>query len=156
MIQEARKDEKDTGGMLFFNSATLTDDLISKVFESVKTREEGHINFIEFKNLCEKLGIIDSPTVKTQQLMHILLSQWIGSVEVEDPVLIFSSVWRRLVGKYGTEDVMFPKEFLLLGGAPGAGKGTCSPFITRARGYTSDPIVMSDLLNSPQAKRIKV
>jgi hypothetical protein len=156
MIEEAKSDEKKSGSTTFFNSTPLTDELIERVFESVKTRKEGHINFAEFKNLCEKLGIIDSSTAKTQQLMHDLLSQWIGSVEVEDPNIIFSSTWRRLVGKYGTEDLTFPREFLLLGGAPGAGKGTCSPFITRARGYTTSPIVMSDLLNSPQAKRIKV
>ena len=35
-------------------------------------------------------------------------------------------------------------------GAPGAGKGTNTPFIHKIRGLTTPPIVMSDLLTSPE------
>ncbi|HEX2101475.1 MAG TPA: nucleoside monophosphate kinase, partial [Candidatus Synoicihabitans sp.] len=49
----------------------------------------------------------------------------------------------------------FPKEIILLGGAPGAGKGTHTTFILRARGLTCRPIVVSALLDSPEAQRIK-
>jgi adenylate kinase len=155
MIEEAKQSQKEQGNHSLFQMLDLSDEKIMKVFNSVVQAEQGHINFQEFKKLCEKLNIIESGHIKTQQLMHNLLSQWIGSVEVEDHNIIFSSVWQRLTSKYGTEELVFPRELLLLGGAPGAGKGTCSPFITRVRGYTSKPIVMSDLLNSPTAKRIK-
>ena len=39
--------------------------------------------------------------------------------------------------------------------APGAGKGTNTAFITKTRGLTCDPIVMSALLDSPEAKALK-
>jgi len=69
--------------------------------------------------------------------------------------LIFSSVWQRLEEEYGRENLRFPKEIILLGGAPGSGKGTNTAFITRARGLTCPPIVISALLDSPEAKSLK-
>ena len=39
--------------------------------------------------------------------------------------------------------------------APGAGKGTNTPFIAETRGITAPPIVISGLLTSPQAVAIK-
>lgn len=55
----------------------------------------------------------------------------------------------------GREKLIFPKEIMWLGGAPGAGKGTNTPFINRVRDITAPPIVMSDLLNSPEMQAIK-
>ena len=55
----------------------------------------------------------------------------------------------------GNEKLIFPKEIMWLGGAPGAGKGTNTPFINRVRDITAPPIVMSDLLNSPEMQVIK-
>ncbi len=55
----------------------------------------------------------------------------------------------------GKEKLIFPKEIMWLGGAPGAGKGTNTPFIKRVRDITADPIVMSDLLNTPEMQAIK-
>src|SRR4029077_1667605 len=49
----------------------------------------------------------------------------------------------------------FPKEIILLGGAPGAGKGTNTAFIAMTRSLTCGPIVISALLDSPEAKRLK-
>jgi len=40
----------------------------------------------------------------------------------------------------------FPSEIIWLNGAPGSGKGTNTPFILMARGLSTKPIVMSDLL----------
>lgn len=65
----------------------------------------------------------------------------------------FNAVWERLQRKHGA--VRFPREVVWLGGAPGAGKGTQSKFVAQCRGIRSDPIVMSSLLDSPEAKRIK-
>ena len=55
----------------------------------------------------------------------------------------------------GRRKLIFPKEIMWLGGAPGAGKGTNTPFINRVRDITAPPIVMSDLLNSPEMQAIK-
>ena len=42
-----------------------------------------------------------------------------------------------------------------LGGAPGAGKGTNTPFIMRERGMTAEPIEVSGLLNTPEMEALK-
>jgi adenylate kinase len=76
-------------------------------------------------------------------------------LEIKDAQLIFSSVWQRLEEEYGRENLRFPKEIILLGGAPGSGKGTNTAFITQARGLTCPPIVISSLLDSPEAKSLK-
>ena len=76
-------------------------------------------------------------------------------LEVKDAPLIFGQVWRRLVQERGVEEMVFPKEIMWLGGAPGSGKGTNTPFILRERGLTARPIVMSDLLDAPEMRAIK-
>ena len=76
-------------------------------------------------------------------------------LEIKDAQLIFGSVWQALEAEVGREALRFPKEIILLGGAPGSGKGTNTDFITKARGLTCLPIVVSSLLDSPEAKRIK-
>ncbi len=76
-------------------------------------------------------------------------------LEIKDPVVIFNSVWKNLEEELGSEKLQFPKELLLLGGAPGSGKGTQTRFIMKARGLTCPPIVVSDLLTSPEAVKLK-
>jgi adenylate kinase len=76
-------------------------------------------------------------------------------LEIKDAHLIFSSVWQALEADVGREALRFPKEIILLGGAPGSGKGTNTDFITKARGLTCEPIVVSSLLDTPEARRIK-
>ena len=51
--------------------------------------------------------------------------------------------------------MVFPKEIMWLGGAPGSGKGTNTPFILRERGLTAAPIVVSDLLDTPEMRALK-
>lgn len=79
----------------------------------------------------------------------------LSDVEIKDAQVIFHAVWNDLVAEYGVENLRFPKEIILLGGAPGAGKGTNTEFIMRARGFTCPPIIVSSLLNSPEAKALK-
>jgi adenylate kinase len=79
----------------------------------------------------------------------------LSDLEIKDAQLIFSSVWSDLEADFGRENLRFPKEIILLGGAPGAGKGTNTQFITKSRGLTCPPIVISALLDSPEAKRLK-
>jgi adenylate kinase len=76
-------------------------------------------------------------------------------LEIKDAQVIFDAVWRDLESDYGRDQLRFPKEIILLGGAPGAGKGTNTGFILKARGLTCEPIVVSALLDTPEAKRIK-
>jgi adenylate kinase len=76
-------------------------------------------------------------------------------LEIKDAHLIFDSVWQDLESDFGRENLRFPKEIILLGGAPGAGKGTNTEFITKTRGLTCPPVVMSALLDSPEARSLK-
>ncbi len=79
----------------------------------------------------------------------------VESLEVKDAQVIFTNVWNDLESDYGHENLRFSKELILLGGAPGAGKGTNTEFIMKARGLTCSPIVVSSLLNTPEAQRVK-
>ena len=76
-------------------------------------------------------------------------------LEVKDAHLIFGAVWRDLEGEFGRSGMRFPRELILLGGAPGAGKGTNSDFIRKVRGIDAPPIVISKLLNTPEARAVK-
>lgn len=76
-------------------------------------------------------------------------------LEIKDTQVIFDTVWEELEEEIGREHLHFPKELILLGGAPGAGKGTHAKFIMNARGLTCPPVVISDLLVTPEAQKIK-
>ena len=76
-------------------------------------------------------------------------------LEIKDAQVIFKNVWETLEEDIGHENLRFPKELILLGGAPGAGKGTHTRFIMEARGLTCPPIVVSKLLTTPEAELIK-
>lgn len=78
-----------------------------------------------------------------------------ADLEVKDAQLIFDGVWKELLSDYGKENLRFPKELILLGGAPGAGKGTNTDFIRRVRDILAQPIVVSGLLNTPEMEKIK-
>jgi adenylate kinase len=76
-------------------------------------------------------------------------------LEVKDAQLIFGAVWRELEGRFGRSKMRFPRELILLGGAPGAGKGTNSDFIRKVRSIDASPLVISQLLDTPEAVAIK-
>jgi adenylate kinase len=76
-------------------------------------------------------------------------------LEIKDAQIIFDSAWLELETEFTRAKLRFPKELILLGGAPGAGKGTNTTFIAKTRGLTCEPIVISSLLDSPEARRIK-
>lgn len=78
-----------------------------------------------------------------------------ADLEVKDALLIFQSVWKELEDERGREAMRFPRELILLGGAPGAGKGTNTDFIRKVRDISPEAIVVSELLNSPEARAIK-
>jgi adenylate kinase len=83
------------------------------------------------------------------------LAPKLSDLEIKDAHLIFGAVWQDLEEDFGRENLRFPKEIILLGGAPGAGKGTNTAFINQTRGLTCAPIVISALLDSPEAKALK-
>jgi adenylate kinase len=74
---------------------------------------------------------------------------------VENAQLLIRDVWNDLEGSIGRTMLRFPREIIWLNGAPGAGKGTNTPFITRERSITAPPIVVADLLNTPEFQAIK-
>src|ERR1700735_3926233 len=76
-------------------------------------------------------------------------------LEVKDAQLIFGAIWRELEGEFGRSRMRFPQELILLGGAPGAGKGSNTHFIRKVRGIETPPIVVSKLLETPEARAIK-
>ena len=79
----------------------------------------------------------------------------IVDLEVKDARIIFAPIWDDLVEEVGRVSLRFPKEIILLGGAPGAGKGTQTQFIADARGLTCPPVVISDLLTTPEMEKLK-
>jgi adenylate kinase len=74
---------------------------------------------------------------------------------LEQATSIFRGAWSRIEQRVETGQGRMPREIIWLGGAPGAGKGTNTPFILRERGITAPPIVTSDLLNAPEMRRLK-
>jgi len=77
-----------------------------------------------------------------------------GSIR-EQASSIFLSAWANIEKRVESGAARLPREIIWLGGAPGAGKGTNTPFILRERGIAAPPIVTSDLLDSPEMRRIK-
>lgn len=77
----------------------------------------------------------------------------VRDLEIKDAQLIFQAVWAELKESYGRENLRFPKEIFWLNGAPGAGKGTNTRFIMKYRDYTAAPVVVSELLQSPEARK---
>lgn len=75
-------------------------------------------------------------------------------LEIKDAQLIFDSVWSSLEEELGRGGMRFPQETFWLNGSPGAGKGTQTRYIMHLRDLTAPPIVVSDLLKSPEAKRL--
>ena len=75
--------------------------------------------------------------------------------EIKDARLVFNAVWESLETELGHDQLRFPKEIILLGGAPGSGKGTNTAFIMQARGFTCPPVVVSSLLDSDEMQQLK-
>lgn len=76
-------------------------------------------------------------------------------LEVKDAQMIFNSVWDALQTEHGRENMRFPKEIILLGGAPGSGKGTNTEYICKVRDIQAPPIVVSSLLDTEEMTALK-
>jgi adenylate kinase len=68
---------------------------------------------------------------------------------------IFKAAWKSICARVESGAARLPREIIWLGGAPGAGKGTNTPFILHERGIVAPSIVTSDLLNAPEMRRLK-
>jgi adenylate kinase len=99
--------------------------------------------------------VSQSNSVSTSNPDALAASKPAIDLEVKDAQLIFHAVWKDLETEYGRNRLHFPKELILLGGAPGAGKGTNTDYIRKVRDISVAPIVVSELLSSPEAKAIK-
>ena len=76
-------------------------------------------------------------------------------LEVKDAQMIFNSVLDALQTEHGRENMRFPKEIILLGGAPGSGKGTNTEYICKVRDIQAPPIVVSSLLDTEEMTALK-
>ena len=73
----------------------------------------------------------------------------------EQAHLIMGKAWSSLVDELGEGNLVFPKTIYWLNGAPGSGKGTQTRFMMECRKLTAEPVVISDLLQSPEARKLK-
>ena len=67
---------------------------------------------------------------------------------------LMADVWPQIEAAGGGKPV-FPKQLIWLNGAPGAGKGTNTRTIMHVLGIEQQPVVVSDLLSSPEFVKIK-
>eukprot|EP01130_Rhizamoeba_saxonica_P000335 TRINITY_DN1030_c0_g2_i4.p1 TRINITY_DN1030_c0_g2~~TRINITY_DN1030_c0_g2_i4.p1 ORF type:complete len:503 (-),score=93.55 TRINITY_DN1030_c0_g2_i4:766-2076(-) len=109
----------------------------------------GTINFNDF---CFWFEDLEDDQLSMRHLCEFWSSTMLG---IKDPKILFKSVWKKIERYLGRENMHLPSEIMWLGGAPGSGKGTMTPFIKKERSYSTDPIVMSSLLDSPSARAIK-
>ncbi|SVE15783.1 uncharacterized protein METZ01_LOCUS468637, partial [marine metagenome] len=94
------------------------------------------------------------PANKSSDVSKANKEEAVMDLEVKDAQLIFQSVWQNLESELDGDNMRFPAETFWLNGAPGAGKGTQTAFIMEFRDFTEKPIVVSDLLKSPEARKM--
>lgn len=68
---------------------------------------------------------------------------------------LLAEVWSDLERDVGKDKLVFPARIIWLNGAPGAGKGTNTRTIMRTTGIEPRPVVVSDLLSTPEFIKIK-
>ena len=131
--------------------STVTSEQVDRMMEIADVDGSGKVDFSEFVFLFG-----DMPVEEIS--MSSLAQYWLGfSDTIADPKVIFSTVWRKMVLASQDNDEMhvrLPEEIMFLGGAPGAGKGTMTPYIMAERGLTAKSITLSSLLNSPTAQKV--
>ena len=78
---------------------------------------------------------------------------------MSDPVAIanqlLADVWQQIEAVCAGKPPVFPKQLVWLNGAPGAGKGTNTRTIMQILHIEQQPVVVSDLLSSPEFIKIK-
>ena len=102
--------------------------------------------------MSEKLS---TPLVKQVKRARSLNKSLSEDLEVKDAQIIFDAVWQDLEKEHQGRPLIFPREIHWLNGAPGAGKGTHTQTLMHYRGLDAGPIIVSDLLQSREAKKRK-
>ncbi len=74
--------------------------------------------------------------------------------QMDHQTVLFEKIWRNLQATLSREALVFPKRIVWLNGAPGAGKGTHTPLILSQYGIKPNPVVISDLLQGPHARKL--
>ena len=75
--------------------------------------------------------------------------------QINEAIQIFDSLWEEIEGELGRKNMRFPKKIFWLNGAPGSGKGTQTDIIMQVCGTAAPPIIISDLLQTPEFQRLK-
>ena len=132
-----------------FPTANISQQHLQQMISVADTDNNGSIDFNEFECLFDDIN--------TKDLSLIALGdKWLGASDPDVPEIIFKGCWEKLCKIFsGEQNIILPKEMLFLAGAPGAGKGVNSPAILEKRGLPTSTVVVSDLLNSPAAQKIK-
>ncbi len=68
---------------------------------------------------------------------------------------LMADVWPQIEAASAGKPPVFPRQLVWLNGAPGAGKGTNTRIIMQILGIERQPVVVSDLLSSPEFIKIK-
>jgi len=126
----------------------VTHEIIHKIVSTADIDNNKVISWAEFCQWFE-------PLTDDNLSLRSLFEYWSMNSELKNPKVIFNNAWSSLKSQYGEENLNFPSQLLCLGGAPGSGKGTNTPFILREREISATPIVMSSLLRSPAMQKIK-
>lgn len=77
------------------------------------------------------------------------------STAAADAQTLFNAVWPAVEAALAKPGTCLPRTIIWLGGAPGCGKGTQTAFINQLKGFTAKALVTSDLLQTPEMKKIK-
>jgi len=88
------------------------------------------VGFIQNSVHCDQLFRIIQRFIFDHMTSHDADSQSVAAaattkrsdLEIKDAQLIFGSIWRQLEREFGREKMRYPKEIILLGGAPGSVK----------------------------------
>ncbi len=107
----------------------------------------------ENPDVVEKIASEESVDKAATPSTETGLTKKVEDLEVKDAQLIFHSIWHELEQEVGVENLHFPAEIFWLNGSPGAGKGTQTAFIMEFRDLTEKPIIVSELLNSREARK---
>eukprot|EP00760_Papus_ankaliazontas_P019649 PhM_4_TR18053/c4_g1_i12/m.40937/K00939/adk, AK; adenylate kinase len=133
-------------------SHVISRQRLQRCFEKAGICNKHLISLKDFRTLMARNNF----TTLKDLLLH--LTDVVPANELQDAQLLFE----KALGNVLRDDLdgdrrglVFPKNVYFLCGAPGAGKGTTTRAIMRTRGISVAPIVVSDLLSSPEAMRKK-
>jgi adenylate kinase len=109
-------------------------------------------------HLDDFMRLLRANNYHTVKELLVDLTYLTPSKELEDATSLFNKAISNILKHDLGDDqkkLVFPKEIIFLCGAPGAGKAECGRAVMSARGIDVNPVVISDLLSSPEAEKKK-